>query len=144
MTGLNFTEFQNRIIFLMKTIVFCLALLMMVFAGCKKSSDASQPIVTPANFSLITYSVDGVSAPTNAYNVGISPVIKFQFSAAISRQTVSSNIALNDGVSGATIACSVSYQNGDSVVILQPSSVLLMLPLIRSLRLLPILWASSV
>ena len=111
----------------MKTIVCCLAFLMMVSAGCKKSSDASQPIVTPANFSLMTYSVDAVSVPTNAYNVGISPVIKFQFSAAISRQTVSSNIALNDGVSGATIACAVSYQNGDSVVILQPSSSLLYL-----------------
>ena len=108
----------------MRAIVYCAFFLLFVFAGCNKSSDAAQPVVPPSNFNLLSYSVDAVVSPTNANNIAVSPVLKFQFSTAINRQTVSGNILLNDAVSGSTIACTVAYQNGDSIVLLQPSSVL--------------------
>ena len=108
----------------MRAIVYCAFFLLFVFAGCNKSSDAAQPVVPPSNFNLLSYSVDAVVSPTNANSIAVSPVLKFQFSTAINRQTVSGNILLNDAVSGSTIACTVAYQNGDSIVLLQPSSVL--------------------
>ena len=108
----------------MRAIVCCAFFLLFVFAGCNKSSDAAQPIVPPSNFNLLSYSVDGIVSPTNANSIAVSPVLKFQFSTAINRQTVSGNILLNDAISGSTIACTVSYQNGDSIVLLQPSSSL--------------------
>ncbi len=108
----------------MRAKICCAYLLMIVFAGCNKSSDTTQPIVAPSNFTMTSYSVDGIISPTNAYNIGTSPILKFQFSTAINRQSVSGNILLNDAVSGATIACTVSYQSGDSILLLQPSSAL--------------------
>jgi len=108
----------------MRLIVSCVFVLMIVFAGCNKSSDAAKPVVAPSNFNLTSYSVDGIVSPINVYNIAVSPVLKFQFSTAINRQTVSGNILLNDAVSGVSIACTVSYQNGDSIVLLQPSSAL--------------------
>ncbi len=112
----------------MKFIVCCVSVLLMMFLfeDCSKSSDATQqqPVV-PSNFNLITYSVDGIVTPTNIYNYSVTPIIKFQFSTVINRQTVGSNVLLNDAVSGNVISCTVSYQNGDSVIVLQPSSSLI-------------------
>jgi len=131
MQGLSFTEFQNKFkTYWMKFIIRCASFLLiyLLFESCGKSSDTSQtqPLV-PSNFILTSYSIDGNVAPTNIYNYSVTPVIQFQFSTSINKQTVGANILLNDAVSGNVIPCAISYQNGDSTVLVHPSGSLMYL-----------------
>lgn len=95
-----------------------------LWAGCKKkSSDPVPPGPTPVNFSLVSWSVNNVSSQTTLYNVSRSPVVKFRFGAVINRNTVAANIIFKEN-SGNPVTCNVSYENSDSVVVLQPLSAL--------------------
>ena len=98
----------------------------MLWAGCKKkSSDFAPPIPAPSNFTLTSWSVNAVSnsSQTNYYNVSKNPIVKFRFGAAINRNTVTANIIFKENP-GNPVTCNVSYENADSVVVLQPSSPL--------------------
>jgi hypothetical protein len=99
-------------------------LICLLWIGCKKrTSDPVPPGPTPVNFSIVSWSVNNVASQTIQYNVIRNPVIKFKFGAAINRNTVPTNIALKEN-SGNPVTCNVSYENSDSVVVLQPSSPL--------------------
>jgi hypothetical protein len=93
-----------------------------VLTGCgKKDSDPTPP--APVNFSISSWSVDNIASLISYYNVRRVPIVKFKFGAAIDRNTVASNIFFKtDG--GTPVTCNVSYENSDSVVVLQPSAPL--------------------
>jgi len=105
-------------------IIVVLILICCLSAGCgHKDCCPSPPGPTPVNFSISSWSVNNIASLTTYYDVNRNPVLKFRFGAAINRNTVTANITLND-ISGSAVAASVSYENADSVVVLQPSSSL--------------------
>jgi hypothetical protein len=95
-----------------------------VWAGCKKKPiNPPPPGPTPVNFNISSWSVNAITSQTTYYNVTRTPVVKFRFGAAVNRSTVAANITLKEN-SGNPVTYTVSYENSDSVVVLQPSSVL--------------------
>jgi len=102
-----------------------LILICMFFAGCNGHKDCcpGPPSPTPVNFIITSWSVNNVLSQTTNYNVSRSPVIKLKFETAIEKNTVAANLALKDNA-GAAVAYNVSYENADSIIVLQPSSSL--------------------
>ena len=98
-----------------------LILICMFFAGCNGHKDCcpGPPSPTPVNFIITSWSVNNVLSQTTNYNVSRSPVIKLKFE----KNTVAANLALKDNA-GAAVAYNVSYENADSIIVLQPSSSL--------------------
>ncbi|MBL7744080.1 MAG: Ig-like domain-containing protein [Chitinophagaceae bacterium] len=107
----------------MKIIPF-LVPLCMLWVGCvKKGSTPDPQPPAPVNFSINNWVIDNVVSQNTQFNVSITPVTKFRFNAAIDRNTVAANITFKTNA-GAAVPCNVNYENGDSIVVLQPSSPL--------------------
>jgi hypothetical protein len=102
-----------------------LILICMFFAGCNGHKDCcpGPPAPTPVNFIITSWSVNNVLSQTTNYNVSRSPVIKLKFETAIEKNTVAANLSLKDNA-GTAVAYNVSYENADSIIVLQPSSSL--------------------
>jgi hypothetical protein len=100
-----------------------LILISALLAGCGKKNDDTPPGPVAVNFIINSWSVDNIPSQTTYFNVRTSPVVKFRFGAAIDRSTVAPHITFKTN-SGVTVACNISYENADSVVVLQPSSPL--------------------
>jgi hypothetical protein len=102
-----------------------LILICMFFAGCNGHKDCcpGPPAPTPVNFIITSWSVNNVLSQTTNYNVSRSPVIKLKFEMAIEKNTVAANLSLKDNA-GTAVAYNVSYENADSIIVLQPSSSL--------------------
>jgi hypothetical protein len=104
-----------------KTITYLPVVLLgvVIMNSCgEKDTPPTPPPPPPANFLISNWSVDGVFSLTDYKNVSISPVIRLNFPVAIDRNTVATSINFNGGTYNA------AYQNGDSVIILQPLSPL--------------------
>lgn len=93
--------------------------ILLAMSGCKKDKDPEPTPVPPAtNFLITGWSVDGVADKDEYKGTSLTPVIRLQFPVAIDRSTVASSVVLN------TADYSVTYQNGDSVLLIQPASSL--------------------
>lgn len=86
--------------------------------SCKKASDNPQPTPVIETFKLITATINS-NAATPQNGVNVLPVIKVIFTAAMDRNTVVNGIVLSQS-NGTVVALNASYQNNDSVLILQP------------------------
>lgn len=99
----------------------------LIIIGCgKKSSDGGSitpPPVPPASFSNSTVTINDKQETSLVYNINANPVIKFSFTAAIDHSTASTNFAFSNA-NGTSIPFGIAYANGDSSVIVQPSSLL--------------------
>ncbi len=85
-------------------------------SGCHKGNDPA-PVPAPG-FSMNSWNVDGVANQDDNKGTSINPVIRLHFRAAIDRATVASAIVLNSA------NYSVTYQNGDSILVIQPTTAL--------------------
>src|SRR5258706_3441944 len=83
----------------------------------------SPPGPTPVNFAINTWSVNNVVSQNAYLNVNRIPIVKLRFNAIINRNSVAASISLTDN-SGSPVTSNVSYETSDSVVVLQPSSLL--------------------
>jgi hypothetical protein len=115
----------DEINIIMMRIGFAFILICAMGIGCKKNPSAPPvpPGPTPVNFVMTSWSVNAIASQSIYYNVNRTPVVKLRFETAINRNTVASNITLKEN-SGNPVAYNVSYENSDSVVVLQPSSPL--------------------
>lgn len=95
-----------------------------LLSSCSKSSDTTQQPAPPSNFNIVSSALDGIISPSNEYNISVKPIIRFQFSTAISRQNIASNILIVDANTGTAVTSSITYDKGDSVVMMQPSASL--------------------
>ena len=97
---------------------------MMIIGSCKKGNDNNTPPPPPATqtFKLNSVTINNNSNSSLQYGVPFTPVIKISFSAAVKRTTFSSGIILQNNTS--LITLNAVFQNGDSVVSLQPSTPL--------------------
>ncbi|HEV8286828.1 MAG TPA: glucoamylase family protein [Chitinophagaceae bacterium] len=98
-------------------------LIMVVFIQCnKKSSDGNSPPPTP-NFYSTETKLNDLMVNASNYNTNLSPVLKFSFSAALNKNTVTIAISFTDK-GGTSISYSSSYENNDKTLVIQPSSAL--------------------
>ncbi|MDP4248927.1 MAG: glucoamylase family protein [Bacteroidota bacterium] len=102
--------------------IFILTLTIFTFLSCKKEK-ASNPAPGTNPFNLVKATAnDSPSTNKTLYNLAVNPVIKFSFSAPINKSTAAGNIGF---VSGNTVvANNYSFSNGDSSLIIQPTTAL--------------------
>ncbi len=108
---------------------FIVAIIYTCFFGCSKKSDppAPTPPVTPPgplNVQAMLVNNAPVDNISIIYGASFTPVIKIQFSAALLKSSVPTAVSITDISAGNAIAISTTFQNGDSTLLVQPSSVL--------------------
>src|SRR5687768_10536127 len=107
--------------------IFLLLVSISLLYGCGKGDDGGStppPPPPPTNFNVTSWSVNTVSSQAFNYNVNKNPVIRFRFPVPINRSTVAANIQFRDNTANA-VANNVTYENGDSVIVIQPSASLI-------------------
>jgi len=97
-----------------------------LLGSCGKKSSGSTPIITPPPSSLSTklITLNGKQEISLDYNINTTPLIKFSFSAPIDHASVNNSFSFVSSVSGTSVSFNATYSNGDSVVVLQPTSAL--------------------
>jgi hypothetical protein len=94
---------------------------MVLISDCsKKSSGGNSPPPTP-NFYSTDVKLNGQSAAASNYNINLIPILKFSFSAALNKSTVSTAVSFMDKA-GASVSYTTSYENNDKTLVIQPSS----------------------
>ncbi|MCW3092569.1 MAG: hypothetical protein JWP81_3638 [Ferruginibacter sp.] len=105
----------------------CLAisLFFCLFASCKKGSDPTMPpVITPAApVNLKTILVNTSSLDNTVYGVNSTPVIKASFSQPLQRDSVATAVSMAEE-GGAAAPVTTTFENGDSTLVIQPSSPL--------------------
>jgi len=96
-------------------------LLLVLFWDCSKKSAGDTGVQPPANFNLTGITLNGQSVTSLTYDINILPVVKFSFSAAVNKSTVNTAFSFSDK-NGVVVPYTVSYENNDNTVIIQPSS----------------------
>lgn len=104
---------------------FCLALFITIFfCSCGKDKNKLSPQPPPpASFSFNTLKVNGRFNGFTYYGISTSSVFTFSFSAPLNRSSASNSVVLKDR-SGTNVAYSTVYANGDSNMVIQPSTPL--------------------
>ena len=98
--------------------LYIILALQILSASCKKATDTTPPPRTPETFKIVAASING-NAAFMQYGVSNSPIIRIAFTAPVNRTTVATGITLTQNP-GSVAVINATYQNGDSVVVLQP------------------------
>ncbi len=93
------------------------------FIACKKSGNSAPPPVTPQPIGVNSIYLDTISFANNLHGVQVTPLIKVNFSGPLKQTSVSSSVSLQDG-NGVVAPLAISFQNNDSVLVIQPSGSL--------------------
>lgn len=98
-------------------------ILIIIAAGCHKNPGSNSSPVIPATFSLSSKNLNNQSTAALNYNINILPVFKLTFSTSVDRTSAGAGFNFTT-TSGTVVPFSVTYQNHDSIVLIQPSSPL--------------------
>ena len=98
-------------------------LFIFLLPNCGKDRAPAPPGPQPTNFYILSWSINGTDSADMSYDINRTPVIKFGFNAAIDRSTVPSNIIFKEN-SGTPVNYNATYEKGDSIIIISPSSPL--------------------
>lgn len=98
------------------------AFFVFILSECKKKEDTTVTPAPPPKFNLTDYKLNGQKPSATIYDVKRTPVIQLFFNGKIDRSTLSSTISLVGG--SGTAPVTTSYTNGDSALLIQPSSPL--------------------
>ena len=107
---------------------FYLLCLLLLFNGCSKKDNGDRtptppPPPAPPALTLTTVKVNGVSGGSTYYGINTTPVIKISFSSPVNRSTVNNSFILNQN-SGGSVPSTITYENNDSTVVIQPAAAL--------------------
>ena len=103
--------------------LFLYVIVASIFFSCKKNTiPITPPPVNPPAFKVSTVSINGVNNGLTYYVVNNSPVIKISFSSPVDQNAADANISLKNNA-GATISLTTSFENGDSVAVVKPSTL---------------------
>ena len=87
----------------------------------------NDPVIQPPQavaFTNTSVQVNGTNNGSSIYKfISVNPVVKLSFSSAINKSTAASNILFNEG-SGVALPIVISYENGDSSIVVKSSSTL--------------------
>ncbi len=87
--------------------------------GCKKNKDSTvTPPPVSQNFKINSVAINNNTGVTTLYNVPRNPALRISFSAPVKRSSIAAGIDLQSKTS--LVALNAIFQNGDSVVLLQP------------------------
>ena len=102
-------------------LLFALCITACLCTGCNKTDTPPPPppIATPETFDFKELKINNATQSAPVYNVALSPALKLTFTANVNRTTVGGGITLKNN-SGADVAFTATYENGDSTVLLQP------------------------
>lgn len=96
-----------------------------IFCYCAKKSGGGTVTPPPApNYNLLSWSINSFVSPSTIYNINKTPVIKFKFSAAINKSTVTPVSLSFAEASGSAVNYNISYQNADSTIVISPANPL--------------------
>src|SRR5690606_23476209 len=84
---------------------------------------APQPPPVFSTFSFNNLTVNGLNKGLTYYGLNTQPQIKISFSAPVQQNTVAQNVKLANGA-GSSMAYSSSLTNGDSTLVISPSTAL--------------------
>jgi len=107
--------------------VFGTSLICLCFFSCKKSDPAPDPvqiIPQPLVLKAVLLNNAAIDNVTTVYGVNYAPVITLQFSVPLLKTSVAAAVAITDANAGTAIPVTTTFQNGDSVLLVQPSSPL--------------------
>lgn len=90
--------------------------------SCSKGGGKETP-APPDNYSLVSWSVNGVLSKTEYTGTSLNFQLRLQFNNAIDRASTAANITLRQA-SGTQVNTAFSYEKGDSLVILSSSAPL--------------------
>jgi len=91
--------------------------------GCSKHSSSGAVTPPPGPFKVNAVTMNGIVAGSQTFAVNFTPVIRASFSAPVDHNSLGNGFYLKDN-SGTAVTCSISYQNGDSSIVIQPGSPL--------------------
>lgn len=101
--------------------IFSLALLALWGCGKSGGDNPTPPPAPPASFSFTALKVDGAFNGFSYTNTSYRPVLKFSFNTKISQSSVAGAVTFKANA-GATVSYSVSLENSDSIVVIQPAA----------------------
>ena len=107
--------------------VFGTSLICLCFFSCKKSDPVPDPvqiIPQPLVLKAVLLNNAAIDNVTTVYGVNYAPVITLQFSVPLLKTSVAAAVAITDANAGTAIPVTTTFQNGDSVLLVQPSSPL--------------------
>jgi hypothetical protein len=105
-----------------------LTVITFLFVECKKPANSPQPPPpppVPTTFDVVTRSVNSISFNSTQalYGINNNPSIKISFSDKIDKSSVSSAVSYyNKSQNSVNVSFNVSYQNGDSSLLISPSA----------------------
>ncbi len=103
-----------------RKIYFIIIVLTLGFA-CEKKDAVPPP---PGPLQLVAVQVDNKPSVAVYYDIRINPVLKLVFNNAVDRQTVATNISLNENVVAGAVPINFTYEKNDSVIVITPQSPL--------------------
>ncbi|HEX7846023.1 MAG TPA: glucoamylase family protein, partial [Chitinophagaceae bacterium] len=101
--------------------IFFLAIIVSA-ASCGKGG-GDDPPPTPVSISFSSLRVNGANSSLTPFNVSRDPALKFIFSGPVKTSSVPNSVSFTDG-NGTGISFTTSFENGDSAVVIRPSSSL--------------------
>ncbi len=101
--------------------VYLLLIVGISVLSCKKESNPQSPAASP--FIVNTIKVNGVSKGFTYDFLNLAPVLQLKFSASINPSSASAAVQFKTE-SGSAIAAGITFQNGDSSMLVQPASPL--------------------
>ncbi len=92
---------------------------------CNKKKNNPAPPPTPPLLHFTAAKIDNIDAATSSvnYNVKATPAIKLVFDNKVDKASVAANITVAES-SGANASLNFAYQNGDSTILITPSTPL--------------------
>lgn len=96
--------------------------MILLLNACGDKSDSPVP-VTPKQITLRSGLLNGATFEETHYMAPLQPQLKFVFSEPVQKSTVSTAISFTD-MGGVQVPYTLTYQQGDSVLLLQPNSKL--------------------
>ena len=103
--------------------VYFFGVMMIAICACKKNNDNSTSPPSHPFFHINSLSINGVSSNGLYYGINTNPIIRFSFSASVDRNSVTNAVSFRT-TSGASVSFNTFFENGDSTLVIQPTSAL--------------------
>lgn len=110
----------------MKFSLVYIAFLLACFVSCDKKSNTPDPVPPPPPPPSLVFnslSVNGSFSGFSYYGVNTQPIIKFSFSSPVNRTSAANSFSFRNHTGG-NVVFNLTYENGDSTVVITPSSPL--------------------
>lgn len=94
-------------------------LALLVLSGACGEKSTPPPPDVPKNMAVRVTQIDGASFDDPHYQASLLPLLRFQFSEPLNKTTVAGAVSFTDP-GGSPVSCNFTYQQGDSVLLVQP------------------------